>query len=46
VFLLGVHPIQAPAAPGEAVRGANDAAATVQVDIEAAPAWRDYMVSN
>jgi dihydrolipoamide dehydrogenase len=28
------------------VRGANDAAATAQVDIEAALAWRDYMVSN
>lgn len=32
--------------PGEAVRGANDAAATAQIDIEAALAWRDYMVSN
>ena len=32
--------------PGEAVRGANDAAATAQVDIEAALAWRDHMVSN
>jgi pyruvate/2-oxoglutarate dehydrogenase complex dihydrolipoamide dehydrogenase (E3) component len=32
--------------PGEAVRGANDAAATAQVDIAAALAWRDYMVSN
>ena len=30
--------------PGEAVRGANDAAATAQVDIEAALAWRDDMV--
>ena len=30
--------------PGEAVHGANDAAATAQVDIEAALAWRDYMV--
>ena len=28
--------------PGEAVHGANDAAATAQVDIEAALAWRDY----
>ena len=28
------------------MRGANDAAATAQVDIEAALAWRDYMVSN
>ena len=32
--------------PGEAVRGANDAAATAQVDVEAALAWRDFMVAN
>src|SRR5664279_2162410 len=32
--------------PGEAVRGANDAAGTARVDIEAALAWRDDMVSN
>jgi pyruvate/2-oxoglutarate dehydrogenase complex dihydrolipoamide dehydrogenase (E3) component len=32
--------------PGEAVHGANDAAATARVDIDAALAWRDYMVSN
>ena len=32
--------------PGEAVHGANDAAATAQVDVEAALAWRDFMVSN
>ena len=32
--------------PEEAVHGANDAAATAQVDIEAALAWRDYMVSS
>jgi pyruvate/2-oxoglutarate dehydrogenase complex dihydrolipoamide dehydrogenase (E3) component len=32
--------------PGEAVHGANDAAGTAQVDIKAALAWRDYMVSN
>ena len=32
--------------PGEAVHGANEAAATAQVDVEAALAWRDYMVSN
>ncbi|MGO8915113.1 MAG: dihydrolipoyl dehydrogenase family protein [Stellaceae bacterium] len=32
--------------PGEAARGANDAAATARVDIEAALAWRDHMVSN
>ena len=32
--------------PGEAVQGARDAAATAQVDVEAALAWRDYMVSE
>ena len=32
--------------PGEAAHGANDAAATAQVDVDAALAWRDYMVSN
>src|SRR3981189_2876263 len=32
--------------PGEAVHGANNAAGTAQVDIAAALAWRDAMVSN
>jgi pyruvate/2-oxoglutarate dehydrogenase complex dihydrolipoamide dehydrogenase (E3) component len=32
--------------PGEAAQAANDAAATAHVDVEAALAWRDYMVSN
>jgi pyruvate/2-oxoglutarate dehydrogenase complex dihydrolipoamide dehydrogenase (E3) component len=32
--------------PGEAVHGANEAAATAQVDVEGALAWRDFMVSN
>jgi pyruvate/2-oxoglutarate dehydrogenase complex dihydrolipoamide dehydrogenase (E3) component len=32
--------------PGEAVHAANEAAATAQIDVEAALAWRDYMVSN
>jgi pyruvate/2-oxoglutarate dehydrogenase complex dihydrolipoamide dehydrogenase (E3) component len=32
--------------PGEAAHAANDAAAAAQVDVEAALAWRDYMVSN
>jgi len=32
--------------PGEAVHGARDAAASAQVDIEAALAWRDFMVSD
>src|SRR5215472_2174938 len=32
--------------PGEAVHGANEAAARAQVDVEAALAWRDDMVSD
>ena len=32
--------------PCEAVHGANDAAASAEVNVEAAFAWRDFMVSN
>src|SRR5262249_15489808 len=32
--------------PGEAVRGALDAAASARADVEAALAWRDFMVSD
>jgi pyruvate/2-oxoglutarate dehydrogenase complex dihydrolipoamide dehydrogenase (E3) component len=32
--------------PGEAVHGARDAAATAEVDVGAALAWRDFMVSD
>jgi dihydrolipoamide dehydrogenase len=32
--------------PGEAAHGANEAAGTAKVDVTAALAWRDYMVSN
>jgi pyruvate/2-oxoglutarate dehydrogenase complex dihydrolipoamide dehydrogenase (E3) component len=32
--------------PGEAVHGARNAAASAEVDVEAALAWRDFMVSN
>jgi pyruvate/2-oxoglutarate dehydrogenase complex dihydrolipoamide dehydrogenase (E3) component len=32
--------------PGEAVHGAREAAATADVDVDAALAWRDFMVSN
>jgi len=32
--------------PGEAVHQAREAAATAQVDVEAALAWRDYMVAD
>jgi pyruvate/2-oxoglutarate dehydrogenase complex dihydrolipoamide dehydrogenase (E3) component len=32
--------------PGEAAQQAREAAASAQVDVQAALAWRDYMVSN
>ena len=32
--------------PGEAVQAARDATATAEVDVEAALAWRDFMVSD
>ncbi|HEY6758451.1 MAG TPA: NAD(P)/FAD-dependent oxidoreductase [Baekduia sp.] len=32
--------------PGEAAQGARDAAAPAKVDVDAALAWRDFMVSN
>lgn len=32
--------------PGEAVHGANEAAATARIDVDAAFAWRDFMVSD
>jgi len=32
--------------PGEAVHGAREVAASAEVDVEAALAWRDYMVSK
>jgi pyruvate/2-oxoglutarate dehydrogenase complex dihydrolipoamide dehydrogenase (E3) component len=32
--------------PGEAVHAARNAAASAEVDVEAALAWRDFMVSN
>jgi pyruvate/2-oxoglutarate dehydrogenase complex dihydrolipoamide dehydrogenase (E3) component len=32
--------------PGEAVQGARDVAASAQVDVKAALAWRDFMVSD
>jgi pyruvate/2-oxoglutarate dehydrogenase complex dihydrolipoamide dehydrogenase (E3) component len=32
--------------PGEAVQAARDAGATAEVDVEAALAWRDFMVSS
>jgi len=32
--------------PGEAAQGAREAASTAEVDVEAALAWRDFMVSD
>jgi pyruvate/2-oxoglutarate dehydrogenase complex dihydrolipoamide dehydrogenase (E3) component len=32
--------------PGEAVHGAREAAASAEIDVEAALAWRDFMVSD
>jgi dihydrolipoamide dehydrogenase len=32
--------------PGEAVQGARDAGAQAQIDVQAALAWRDFMVSD
>src|SRR6187399_3631001 len=32
--------------PGEAAHAANDAAAPATIDVKAALAWRDFMVSN
>ena len=32
--------------PGEAVAGAREVGASAQVDVQAALAWRDFMVSN
>src|ERR1700712_261995 len=32
--------------PGEAVHEAREAAASAEIDVEAALAWRDYMVSD
>ena len=39
-------PSKALLRPGEAVHGALEAAAHAEVDVEAALAWRDFMVSN
>jgi pyruvate/2-oxoglutarate dehydrogenase complex dihydrolipoamide dehydrogenase (E3) component len=39
-------PSKALLRPGEAVHGAREAAATAEVDVAGALAWRDYMVSS
>jgi pyruvate/2-oxoglutarate dehydrogenase complex dihydrolipoamide dehydrogenase (E3) component len=39
-------PSKALLRPGEAVQGARDVGASAQVDVQAALAWRDFMVSD
>ena len=39
-------PSKALLRPGEAVHGARDAGASAQIDVQAALAWRDFMVSD
>ncbi len=39
-------PSKALLRPGEAVHGAREAAASAEVDVQAALAWRDFMVSD
>ena len=46
VLLLGLHPVQVAAAARRGGAGARDAAASAEVDVEAALAWRDFMVSG
>jgi pyruvate/2-oxoglutarate dehydrogenase complex dihydrolipoamide dehydrogenase (E3) component len=52
VLLLGLHPVQDPAAPGRGGRrrahapGAREALDGGPVDVAAALAWRDFMVSD
>ncbi len=46
MFVLGVHPVEDAAASGRGVHAARDAAAKAEVDVEAALAWRDFMVSD
>ena len=46
MLLLGVHSVETLLRPGEAVHAAREAAASADVDVEAALAWRDFMVSE
>src|SRR5271166_6511442 len=39
-------PSKALLRPGEAVKGAREAAASADVDVESALAWRDFIVSD
>jgi pyruvate/2-oxoglutarate dehydrogenase complex dihydrolipoamide dehydrogenase (E3) component len=46
VLVLRLHPLEDALRPGEAVHEAREAAATADVDVDEALAWRDFMVSN
>jgi dihydrolipoamide dehydrogenase len=46
MLVLGMHSIEDLLRPGEAAHSANEAAATAQIDVDVALAWRDFMVSN
>jgi hypothetical protein len=41
-----LYSVESPAAPGEAVHAAREAAASAQVDVKAALGWGDVMVSD
>ena len=46
MLLLGVHPVEDAAAAGRGGPGGARGRATAEVDVEAALAWRDFMVSD
>jgi pyruvate/2-oxoglutarate dehydrogenase complex dihydrolipoamide dehydrogenase (E3) component len=46
VLVLACIPSKTLLRPGEAVHGAREAAGSAEVDVDAALAWRDFMVSN
>src|SRR5215470_12343726 len=43
---FGCIPSKTLLRPGEAAHGAREAAATARIDVHAALAWRDFMVSD
>jgi pyruvate/2-oxoglutarate dehydrogenase complex dihydrolipoamide dehydrogenase (E3) component len=43
---MGVYSLEVAVASGEAVQGAREAGGSAQVDVSAALAWRDFMVSG
>ena len=46
MLVLGVHPLEDAARPGESVQAAPTRPHAAEVDVGAALAWRDFMVSN